>query len=317
MELQDTEKNPIPRGAIQGMIATADGVRLRYARWRPSGRQNLGTVCLFQGRGESIEKYYETVSDLRRRGFAVATLDWRGQGGSERRLRDPRKGHVYNFAEYDRDLEAFMQQVALPDCPPPHYALAHSTGGLICLRAVHTSRARFTRIVLSAPLIGLGPGPLSQKNTARLATLLTIVGLGEVQLPDRFAMTIDKMPFENNMLTSDAGRFDRNLDIVRKAPSVQVGAPTVAWLYAACKAMREVTEPEFGPSIRVPVLMVAAGNDRVVSVKAIEMLAGELRAGGQLVIPGAQHEILMEKDTIREQFFAAFDAFIPGSGARA
>ena len=51
----------------------------------------------------------------------------------------------------------------------------------------------------------------------------------------------------------------------------------------------------------------------MVSVPAIERLAAELRAGGQIVIPGARHELLMERDRVREQFFAAFDAFIPGS----
>ena len=101
-----------------------------------------------QGRGETIEKYFETIGELRSRGFAVATFDWRGQGGSERRLRNPRKGHVDNFAEYDRDLEAFMQQVVLPDCPPPYFALAHSTGGLVCLRAAADGAAAFSRMVL-------------------------------------------------------------------------------------------------------------------------------------------------------------------------
>ena len=82
---------------------------LRFARWAPPpGRK--GTVCLFQGRAEFIEKYFETVRDLRARGFAVATLDWRGQGLRERALRNPRKGYVRNFAEYDIDLATFMQR---------------------------------------------------------------------------------------------------------------------------------------------------------------------------------------------------------------
>ena len=38
-----------------------------------------------------------------------------------------------------------------------------------------------------------------------------------------------------------------------------------------------------------------------------------LRAGSHLVIPGARHEILMEQDRYREQFWAAFDAFVPGT----
>ena len=53
----------------------------------------------------------------------------------------------------------------------------------------------------------------------------------------------------------------------------------------------------------------------MVSLKAIEAVAGELRVGGQVAIGGARHEVLMERDIIREQFWAAFDAFIPGTGA--
>ena len=77
------------------------GSKLRFARWEATRGPRRGTVCLFGGRGEFIEKYFEVVADLRRRGFAVATMDWRGQGGSARPLSNPRKGHVRNFDQYD------------------------------------------------------------------------------------------------------------------------------------------------------------------------------------------------------------------------
>ena len=73
MDLFPIETNPVPEGALVGEIAASDGVRLRTAHWRPTARKTLGTVCIFQGRAESIERYFETVGDLRRRGFAVAT----------------------------------------------------------------------------------------------------------------------------------------------------------------------------------------------------------------------------------------------------
>ena len=76
--------------------------------------------------------------------------------------------------------------------------------------------------------------------------------------------------------------------------------------------MQQAADPAFGPSVRVPALIVAGSLDVVVSLRAIERLAGELRAGAQVVIPGARHELLMERDSLREQFLAAFDAFIPG-----
>ena len=60
-------------------------------------------------------------------------------------------------------------------------------------------------------------------------------------------------------------------------------------------------------------LIVAAGRDRLVSTPAIETFAIHLRAGSHVVIPGAEHEIMMEQDQMRSQFWAAFDAFVPGT----
>ena len=107
-------------------------------------------MCVFGGRGEYIEKYFEVIADLRRRGYAVATLDWRGQGGSIRSLKNPRKGHINDFAEFDRDLVRFMRDVVLPDCPPPYVALAHSMGGAILLRNAIEPGSWFSRMVLVA-----------------------------------------------------------------------------------------------------------------------------------------------------------------------
>src|SRR6201992_2388518 len=123
MTLVSIPANPVPENVVSGTIKTPDGAELRFARWAPpAGRK--GTVCLFQGRAEFIEKYFETVRDLRARGFAVATLDWRGQGMSQRALRNPLRGYVRSFDQYQIDLETFIAEVVLPDCPPPVYALA-------------------------------------------------------------------------------------------------------------------------------------------------------------------------------------------------
>src|SRR5262245_53529183 len=103
MDLVSIPANPAPEDVVTGRLTTRDGVGLRFARWQPPpGRK--GTVCLFQGRTEFIEKYFETVRDLRARGFAVAIFDWRGQGLSDRALGDRMKGHVGDFSEYELDI---------------------------------------------------------------------------------------------------------------------------------------------------------------------------------------------------------------------
>src|SRR3979490_2363628 len=123
MDLISIPANPVPEDAVTRTVTTPDGVELRFARWAPPpGRK--GTVCLFQGRSEFIEKYFETVRDLRARGFAAATFDWRGQGVSDRALRNPRKGSVGKLNEYQIDLDSFVNDIVLPDCPPPFFALA-------------------------------------------------------------------------------------------------------------------------------------------------------------------------------------------------
>ena len=304
--------NPMPEGGVVGTFKTPDGAEIRFARWMPTtGRK--GTVCLLQGRAEFIEKYYEVVSDLRSRGFAVACLDWRGQGMSHRALADPRKGHVRRFSDYDRDLETFIKEVVLPDCPPPYFALAHSMGGAILLRACHEGRRWFDRLVMSAPMIGLPRHSLLRIAPFALRTL-NVLGRGTAYIPVRGPdPTPTRHNFLGNTLTSDPVRYARNVAVIEAEPLLALGRPTIAWADAAMRAMKRFESPSFPASLRQPVLLVAAGSDEVVSTPAIESFASNLLAGAHIILPGSKHEILQEQDQYRAQFWAAFDAFVPGT----
>ena len=311
MKLVSIPANPAPDGAVLSMLKTPDGVSLRAVRWPPPpGRK--GTVCLFQGRAEFIEKYFETVRDLHSRGFAVATLDWRGQGLSERALSDRRKGYVRDFSQYDADLATFMKEVVLPDCPPPYFALAHSMGSSILMRAAARNERWFDRMVFTAPMIQIARVPFG-RFAPGLARLLRTFGFGAMYVPGGRTTVLHAQPFIGNILTSDPVRYARTVATVEADPDVAIGSPTVAWASAAFKAMAQFREPGYAGSIRQPILIVAAGADKVTSTPAVEEFATHLRAGSQLIIAGAQHEIMMEQDHFRQQFWAAFDAFVPGT----
>ncbi len=311
MTLISIPANPVPDNVVSGMIRTPDGVDLRFARWAPpAGRK--GTVCVFTGRGESIEKYFETVRDLRDRGFAVAMIDWRGQGHSSRRLRDPRKGYVRSFADFETDLDTFMREIVLPDCPPPYFALAHSMGGAVLLRMAHAGKRWFDRIVLSAPMIDL-PGRRTSVPVRMLIRTMRYVGLGGRYIPGGGPEVVGTGPFADNPLTSDPVRYARNAAIFEEDPTLGIGAPTVAWADAAFRTIVGFRAMDYPARIRQPILMIAASHDLVVSTAAIEEFAYHLRAGSHLVISGARHEILQEQDRYRSQFWAAFDAFVPGT----
>ena len=229
MKLVSIPANPVPDNFVAGMLKTPDGVSLRFARWLPpAGRR--GTVCIFQGRAEWIEKYFETVRDLRARGFAVAALDWRGQGLSDRALGDRRKSYVRDFSEYDSDLETFMREVVLPDCPPPIFALGHSTGASVLIRAAHRGHRWFDRMVLTAPLIKLGGVDYSHGAGPLIVRALRMAGFGTMYVPKTDTSIVESRPFLGNILTSDPVRYARNAAIIEAEPALSVGAPTVAWM---------------------------------------------------------------------------------------
>jgi lysophospholipase len=108
-------------------------------------------------------------------------------------------------------------------------------------------------------------------------------------------------------------RFARNAAILEEDPTLGIGSPTVAWADTAFKAMHIFRGANYPSEIRQPILMLAASSDTIVSTAAIEEFAYHLRAGSHLVIAGSKHEILQEQDRYRAQFWAAFDAFVPGT----
>ncbi|WP_157016324.1 alpha/beta fold hydrolase [Mesorhizobium xinjiangense] len=311
--LLDMPGNPMPDNAAAGFTPGFDGKKLRYGLFGPTDHPLAGSVVVLPGRNENIEKYFETIRHLAGRGLGTAILDWRGQGGSERLIRDPARGYVESFSHYVADLDRFFHDIVLPDCRGPYYVLGHSMGALVALLAAPHLTNRVERMVLCAPLLQLARVALSRPALGRLSGLLFGLGLGTMYLgggpPHK-----QQRPFSLNPLTSDPERFKRNSDIVAMRPSLALGGPTVAWLRAACIAIETVTDPRFMARLRIPTLCLAAGRDEIVSTGAIEDYASQLRYGSVLTIDGARHELLQEADLYREQCLAALDAFIPGSG---
>jgi lysophospholipase len=302
--------NPVPEGARVGWFTTSDKVRLRYARWLRSEGPQRGTVCLVQGRTEYIEKYFETVADFRRRGFAVATFDWRGQGLSDRLIGDRTVGYVDRFEDYWTDLRSFHAEILLPDCPGPYYLVGHSMGGLASLVAATKDRMMFDRVFLSAPMVGLHGLEESLGRWAAIAETASFIGLGKVPLKRRGDRRPDESMFPDNPLTSDMLRYKRMVETVRADDGLYLGSPSFRWLAAAMGAMLETRHERFPSEIRIPLLILAAAREQIVSTPAIEQLGLRLRTGRHMVIAGARHEMFMESDPIRGQVLAAFDAFI-------
>jgi lysophospholipase len=315
-QLSGLPDNPVPPGGRSGVLRAQDGLGLRYAVWEPRGRTR-GTVLLLQGRADFIEKYFETVDELLARDFAVATFDWRGQGGSQRLLTDPTRGHIDDFAHYQRDLEAVLGLIAWLRLPRPVLGLAHSMGAAILLHALARRPDLLPAAVLSAPMVRIAP-TLRPPAAEAMTRVAAWAGLRAACIPGPVSKGKCTHEFDPaNLLTSDPVRYLRSYAMVAAAPEIALGKPTIGWMHAAFAAMAAFRRPAFAAAIHTPLLTVAGDADRVTATPAAVDLATRLPRGNIDVLPGCGHEILMEQDHLREQFWAAFDAFAAAPQRRA
>jgi len=307
MKLVSIPDYPIPDSANVGSIRASDGVELRFARW-PGSIAARGTVVLLQGRAEFVEKYFEVVGELINRGFGVVTFDWRGQGLSDRLLPDKRKGYIEDFAQYDLDFHSIFEQVVQSGCRPPYFGLAHSTGAAMLLRAVARRSVPIDSLILTSPMIGLPF--LSESGLARIALRsLVSAGLGTKYVPGGHADIMDLRPFAGNKRTSDPGRYERCARLVAAQPDLGLGSPTIGWTAAAAEATHEFADPDFPKRIVARSLVIAPGRDQIVSPAASRAFTERSNSIKYVAVANAKHELLMERDEFRSQFWAAFDSF--------
>jgi lysophospholipase len=303
---------PAPEGGQAEWFSGAGGARLRAAIF-PTGGAALGSVVVSPGRTEPIEKYFETVGDLNARGFAVLVHDWRGQGLSQRLLRDRLAGHAAGYKDFLADYQSLLD-VFETRLPQPWIALGHSMGGCLTLLALATGEGRFSGAMLSSPMLGIATGTMPARAARALARLQTVFGRGGTAAQSSGNATAGPTPFEDNVLTHDRRRYERNLALFEACPDLALGGPTWGWVEFAFSAIGVLQRGPGTASIRIPVTIAAASDEKLVDNNGLRVVVGRLPGARLVEIPGAFHEILQETDEVRAMFWREFDALVARSG---
>ena len=295
---------PAPKGAQAAWLQGAGDVRLRTA-WFPLPGTARGAAFLSPGRTEPIEKYFETIQDLHRRGFEVLAHDWRGQGLSQRLLPDPLKGHADGLEPFLSDVHAVLERNR-SRLTGPVVAVAHSMGAALMLLALARGEGPFAGAILSAPMLAVSTEPAPRAAARIIASSMKMSGLG-----DAYAIKgADplKEAFDGNHLTHDPARYARYKAQLRACPELRLGGVTWGWLDFALRLETALAQQGLLEAIETPVRIVAAGEDALVLNAPMRQTAWRLAEGSYAEVPGARHEILMETDERRDQFWLQFDA---------
>lgn len=293
--------NETPEGAEEHWLEGRGGVKVRVMT-APALGAPRGSVIVAPGRTEFIEKYFEVTRELQARGFAVFCIDWRGQGLSGREVDNGLKGHFASFDDPVNDLSTALKLLAAK-LPRPYIGLAHSMGGAIMLRAMQTRRIELDAAAFTSPMWGiLGLNDMAKK----YARFMTSLGAG-----GGFAPSVEKKwkreNFKKNPVTHDKERHARCQGLIAEEPRLALAGPTIGWVAAASDATEAFLTPGSLAHVRIPVLVATAGEEQLVDNASHALVVEQFPEARHVTIPGAKHEILMETDELRAQFWAEFD----------
>jgi lysophospholipase len=304
-----TDIHPGPEGGAAYRLQTSDGHAIRIGVWEV--QRARGTVLIFPGRTEYIEKYGVVASEFAARGLASVAVDWRGQGLADRLLDDSLTGHVEHFNDYQKDVAALMRAVRTLNLPRPYFLVAHSMGAAIGLRAVMEGLG-VQAVAFTGPMWGIRIAPHMRLPARMLSTFMPKFNQGH-RIP--FGTTalpyVLSAPFNDNMLTTDAQMYDMMRDQITAHPALQLGGPSYIWLR---EALAETAHLAQRSAPNMPCIAFVGTNERIVDLPRIHARMALWKGGHLRVIEGAEHELLMETEEIRIPVYDAIAGLFLNTG---
>ncbi len=300
---------PYYEAGVAGTFAGRRGARIAYRSFdRGAGSP---AIVILPGRTEPYRRYAELIYDLGTRGYSIYVMDHRGQGASDRLTPLHDLSHVDDFDDYVADLATFVDRIVAPGSHRKMFLLAHSMGGAVAALYLSRHPGVFAAAILVSPMFSLNLHGTSVTFAyyASLWKVLTGDAASPVDGMDGYRYN-PNLTLEQAKVTSSRARFDVFGQAMRENPRLTCGGVSYGWLYAAFVADAEIER--FGAKgIGTPVTIFKAGKDDLVNTEAFEAYCAPRRALCTVVsepFRDAEHEILQERDEIRDKALALIEA---------
>ena len=301
----ETQVLPFYRNGRFGEFPGVGGVKIRYVTFQK--KNGSGALVMLPGKSETYLKYAEFFYDLQELPLSLYSMDHRGMGFSERMLPDRLKMHVEHFDDYLQDLRTFLDTVVKAGGYERLFVLGHSTGSLIAALTLESHPEEFQAGVLCSPLFDLNAGPSPGFVLRALARLLDRPGRHEVYSIGQ--KNIERLPFEKNTISHSYERWSLwEQEIIPNTEAIQFGGVTNRWIRESLTAgHRAVRGAE---QIKVPLLLLQAEQDSLTKAGAQDRFCRRAPLCRKILMRGARHEILIEREDIRAAAIAHIKSFL-------
>lgn len=274
-------------------LAGKNNIKIAYRHFAHTESAERKLLILVNGRAENMMKWAEPAYDFYHQGYDVLLFDHRGQGYSERLLKDGEKGYIDEFRFYADDMAKIIENITALFSYTAQHLVAHSMGALIATYYLANYAHKIDRAVLSSPFYGV---PLRHPVRDELIiALMNLVGQGE-------RYVFGKGPYkpadlDHNELSTSQARIAWMNQVNQTHPHLHLGGPTFRWVHLGLNAIKRL--PSVIPRIEIPVLILQAENEKIVENKNLAKLTALFPKAQREIVPNAKHEILFERDDTR------------------
>ncbi len=266
-----------------------------------------GVIVISHGFTESIAKFAEAIYYMLQAGYEVWGVDHRGHGRSFRRSSSPLVVHVDHFSDYAEDLLHLIKTRIRPAAGDlPLYLFGHSMGGCIAAQIIEREPALFQKAVLSSPMFGLNLG----KIPIPAAYLFALVkGAGNRGMEPLMPVRAEEERYEDSAGNCEV-RFRWYSGKKREDVNLQTCAASSQWGREAVLGCRQATDRKQTGRIRIPVLVLQAGNDTYVDNAAQDRFCSQVPSSRLVRLGGMRHELYMCPEEKQIEYWERIFAFL-------
>jgi len=268
--------------------AGAVGPEIYWRAWLPKKRPYArGSVVIAHGAGEHSGRYEAVADALVKAGYSVYALDHQGHGRSG----GPR-GLIRRLEMALVDLYQLVAGTAQKAGGRPPFLVGHSMGGTIATSFALQWPEQLAGLILSSPLLSLPDvNPPQRLAIAVLSRVAPRLGVSKV---------------DPSLVSRDPEQVEAYVDDPLVLHS-GLPARTVGELVKAVRAF-----PKEAANLELPLLILSAGADRIVSPAGAAMLYERASSVDKTlkVYPGLYHEIFNETEPDRTQVIAEMIAWL-------
>ena len=251
-------------------LPSHDGEELFVRRYAPLNEITQRTLLIVHGISEHGGRYDHVARRFVNEGWNVIVGDHRGHG-----LSSGVRVHVRHFHEYVSDLETIRCHYEL--VPHRTALLGHSMGGLITARYLQSYPGNVAAGVLISPLLGMS----------------VVIPRTTIAFAKFFSKLAPRLRFRSRVAPSETTRSQSVLEQRAADPLIHQSL-TAGWFFAMQTALNSAWEE--ADAVDLPLLVLQAGADSIVSAKAAEYWLDLVNSEDKSfqLFPKHLHELLNE-----------------------